>query len=282
MHENFCQNHTNQNQGLSNNLKNITKNSNTQNIPYPIIFIHGLNSNSSTWDEFQLELLQNGLNFGGYIDFINNDDNNYSTNKLVWTESEPEPEADIRYFPDFEYGFNVGDIYFLNFDIDNNGNLWFEDDLFDEMLSNQSAIAKQGVAIGKSVEMILAKTGRDKVILLGHNMGGLATKYLQNTDNWQSDGLPHVAKLTTTGTPHGGSNALGSSFGIEYKSEAIRDLKITDFLEGGFESNVSSDYYNSDVNCNGFENDTFTLTGLNKRDYFSDIDYSCVLEPLFQ
>ena len=257
--------------------KNISKNSNTQNIPYPIIFIHGLNSNSSTWDEFKLELMQNGLNFGGYIDFcLNNDDNNYSTNKLVW----PESDADIRYFPDSEYGFNVGDIYFLNFDIDNNGNLWFEDDLFDEKLSNQSAIAKQGVAVGKAIEMILAKTGRDKVILLGHSMGGLAAReYLQNTDNWQSDGLPHVAKLVTTGTPHGGSNALGGQvFGIDYKSEAIRDLKKSSvFLEGGFESDVSSDYYNNDVNCNGFENDIFSLTGLNYRDYFSDIDYSCVI-----
>jgi len=42
-------------------------------------------------------------------------------------------------------------------------------------------------------------------------MGGLASReYIQNTSNWQSDNVHHVAKLLTVGTPHGGSNASDS------------------------------------------------------------------------
>jgi hypothetical protein len=61
-------------------------------------------------------------------------------------------------------------------------------------------------------------------------------------------------------------------------SEAIRDLKkLSIYLEGGFESSVSSSYFNSDVNCNGISNDGLYVTGLNQRNIFSDIDYSCVI-----
>ena len=59
-----------------------------------------------------------------------------------------------------------------------------------------------------AIYYVLQLTGRDKVILMGHSMGGLAAReYLQNPSNWQLDGQTHVAKLVTTGTPHGGSNA---------------------------------------------------------------------------
>jgi hypothetical protein len=111
-------------------------------------------------------------------------------------------------------------------------------------------------------------------------MGGLASReYLQNTANWQIDGLPHIAKLATTGTPHGGSNMSdgGLFSGIDFSSEAIRDLKkLSVYLEGGFESSVFTSYYNKDINCNGTNSDGLIL-GLNQRTIFSDIDYSCVI-----
>jgi hypothetical protein len=111
-------------------------------------------------------------------------------------------------------------------------------------------------------------------------MGGLASReYLQNTANWQIDGLPHIAKLATTGTPHSGSNAIGGQIlNVDYNSEAIRDLKkLSVYLEGGFESSIATNYYNTDVNCNGFSNDGLNVLGLNQRNIFSDIDYSCVI-----
>jgi len=78
-----------------------------------------------------------------------------------------------------------------------------------DVLSNQSAIAKQGVALKVVIQHVLSLTGRDKVILMGHSMGGLASReYLQNPDNWTDPYINHhVAKLVTTGTPHGGSNS---------------------------------------------------------------------------
>tara|TARA_B110000444_G_scaffold186079_1_gene175208 strand:- start:918 stop:1136 length:219 start_codon:yes stop_codon:yes gene_type:complete len=55
---------------------------------------------------------------------------------------------------------------------------------------------------------VLQVSNRDKVILMGHSMGGLAAReYFQNSFFWQSDGLSHVAKIATLDTPQGGSNA---------------------------------------------------------------------------
>ena len=52
-------------------------------------------------------------------------------------------------------------------------------------LSNQSAIAKQGLALRNVIIYVMQLTGRDKVILMGHSMGGLAAReYLQNPSNW--------------------------------------------------------------------------------------------------
>ena len=49
----------------------------------------------------------------------------------------------------------------------------------------------------------------NKVILVGHSMGGLAAReYIQNSMHWLT-GNHRVAKLVTSGTPHQGSNYSG-------------------------------------------------------------------------
>lgn len=165
------------------------------------------------------------------------------------------------------------------------------------VLSNQSAVAKQGAAVKVAVQRVMQITGKDKVILVGHSMGGLASReYIQNSYNWQADNQHHVAKLLTLGTPHGGSNAsdsgLGWFAGIQTRSEAIRDLKTTyyysgdqgRFLFGGMEVNNSSnmnehltgdDFYNYDVNCNGVIGEN--VQGLNQKPIDNLIDFSCVI-----
>ena len=164
-------------------------------------------------------------------------------------------------------------------------------------MSNQSAIYKQGIAVKKAIERVMQLTGKNKVILVGHSMGGLASRqYLQNSSYWQPDNAHHVAKLLTLGTPHGGSNAsdtgLGWFAGIDTKSEAIRDLKISyyysgdagRFLYGGLEVNNSSnmnehlfgaDFYNYDVNCSGNIGDN--VVGLNSKPIDNNIDFSSVI-----
>lgn len=254
--------------------------------PYPILFIHGLNSSSTTWDASTAYFdSQYSYTFGGRFDFcLNADGNNGTANLNIY----PTAGADIAAF---ETTMINGDYYTLNFNVNTDGSIGTG------ALSNQSAIYKQGIAVKKAIERIMQLTGKNKVILVGHSMGGLASRqYLQNSNYWQPDAAHHVAKLLTLGTPHGGSNAsdigLGWFAGIDTKSEAIRDLKISyyysgdagRFLSGGLEVNNSSnmnehlfgaDFYNYDVNCSGNIGDN--IVGLNQKPIDNYIDFSSVI-----
>lgn len=255
-------------------------------LPYPIIFIHGLNSSSETWNtSTDYYDTQYSFTFGGRFDFcLNADNNNTTTNKNFY----PTAGADIAAF---ESLVQNGDYFYVNFNVNPNGAVGTT------VLSNQSAIAKQGAAVRVAVQRVMEVTGKDKVILVGHSMGGLASReYIQNSYNWQSDNKHHVAKLLTLGTPHGGSNAsdnfLAFMTGTDVSSEAIRDLKTTyyysgeggHFLFGGLEvqnstsmndNSYSPDFYNSDINCNGIVGEN--IQGLNQKSIDNLIDFSCVI-----
>jgi len=258
-----------------------------QKLPYPVIFIHGLNSSSSTWNA-TTDFMDTayGLTYGGRIDFcLNQDGNNSTTNKNLW----PAAGADVALYTSLN-NLVVGDYYYLNFDVGSNGVFHPNGGSYD-VISNEQAIAKQGLAVKWAVSMVLQKTGRDKVILMGHSMGGLASReYLQNSALWQADGQHHVAKLVTTGTPHGGSNstAFGLS-GIDENSEAVRDLRTSyyytgkagAYLFGGTESlpymwdRFCCYFYNADVNCNGTTGEN--IAGLNQKSIYTNLDYSCII-----
>jgi pimeloyl-ACP methyl ester carboxylesterase len=253
-----------------------------QNLPYPIILMHGLNGNDTTWYPF-LRDVQNyfGFSYGGNFDFCLNQDGDVSNSNLI---------PDVRDWTD-TIQIGKGDLYTVNFNIDNFGNKYIS-----SSKSNQSAIVKQGFAISNIIKQVLTKTGREKVVLAGHSMGGLTCReYLQNNNRWQVDGKHHVAKLFTNGTPNGGSNStafgLGSILGtgVDEKSEAVRDLRRTYaisgdsgvYLFGGIETyssinnNILFNYHNVDVNCNGVEGNS--IIGLNKKTIPLDISYSCVI-----
>lgn len=275
---------------ISNEVQKMGGGSSTnQHLPYPVIFIHGLNSDFSVWHD-QRDALVNGLaglSFGGYYNYcLNYDGNNSTANKLVY----PVAGADIAYF---NLASPVAaDYYIVNFDIDNYGRPRYNPN-FTDVLSNESAISKQGVALSRIIAMVLNLTGRDKVVLMGHSMGGLAAReYVQNPSNWQPDGQHHVAKLVTTGTPHGGYEGVDPvPGGIDWQSEAYRDLK-TDYyvsgangvyLFGGYENydvidnNFLFNFYNVDVNCNGVNADNTYVTGLNQKTWQSNLDYSYII-----
>ncbi len=278
-----------------NNYNLLERNSLTinQKLPYPIIFIHGLNSNSAVWTDLGNQLINSGLNFGGRIDFCLNDDGNNSlSNKNLY----PTLGADIALFTNSTTDLTVADFYLLNFDINNVGNLFTSDDgsPFNDMLSNEASIVKQGVALKYAIQIVMQKTGRDKVILMGHSMGGLcAREYLQNPTNWQPDGNHHVAKLITTGTPHGGFTGINAAIitGIDDRSEAYRDLKKNYtisgdngvYLYGGYENystmnnNLLYNFYNVDVNCNGIDTDNTLITGINQKNLYNNVDYAYII-----
>lgn len=268
-----------------------TERNQSQLLPYPIIFVHGLNSNSATWDSTTMWMDSvYGFAFGGRFDFcLNYDADETKANKRFNTT-----DADMALF---QGTIVPGDYYTVNYDVDTTGafhpSYWSS--AFVE--SNQSAIAKQGYALKWAIEKVLQVTGREKVILMGHSMGGLASReYLQNVYNWQDDGQTHVAKLTTTGTPHGGSNStayhLGFVVGMDEQSEAVRDLRRTFyysldsgvFLYGGLElqddsthmyDSYFSDFNNVDVNCNGIDSDM--VVGLNHKPLGTDLEYTCII-----
>ncbi len=245
--------------GLESSLERNSLTTQTK-LPYPIIFVHGLYSSASTWDATKNLLINSfGLTYGGEFNAnLNYDGSQFTSNSL----------EDTYLFNPNSSTISGADFYMVNFNVTS-------------ILSNQSAIVKQGYILKDIVMAVMQLTGKNKVVLMGHSMGGLASReYLQNTANWQIDGLPHVAKLATTGTPHGGSNMTDGNLysDIDFSSEAIRDLKkLSVYLEGGYESSVPTTYYNSDVNCNGIPNDGLYVLGLNERTIFSDIDYSCVI-----
>jgi len=252
----------------------------TSTIPYPIIFVHGLVGAETTWGEMGTFLYSGNRTY----DVCLNHDKNNSTASLI-------------------EGFN-GDIYYLGWRGNgSNSRIYavnFDNERFPlaghetHYLSNQAAIFKQGKALRKVIEAVLeeeSEEGRqtDKVILVGHSMGGLAIReYLQrgNGINWidpnVSDGHK-VAKVVTIGTPHRGSNA--NKFGIEEifskvnnNSEAVRDLRYYGlnftgvYLFGGYEYDLNNPlgdlipenlFYNHDIDCNTSPNSDLII-GINE------------------
>lgn len=255
-----------------------------QNIPYPIIFIHGLIGANTTWNELISSMKSTyAWSYGGNMNFCLNYDQNLATANKANDYHDFTNVAAL--YPD--------DYYTVNFDVNYDGTPYINSA---NNQSNQSAIVKQGLAIRDAIRHVLQITGKDKVILVGHSMGGLAAReYLQNPSIWQEPNVSHhVAKLLTIGTPHGGSNATDFHIGIfqgDLSSEAVRDLRARylisnqpgAYLFNGAENHDylndlpgnGYDFYNIDVNCNGIEGDY--ITGINEKQIPINMSYSCII-----
>jgi len=275
----------------------------TGSAPYPIIFVHGLDSYDSTWTQTMDTLakyLASPYSSNSVGHFVLNawgeeygyDVTNYKGNNNVLGDL----DDDVQYYTS---DIANGSIFAVNFK-----NFW---DwtlpaiyLYDaatplgdnQSLSNQSSIYKQGYALKVMIQKVLSVTGAQKVILVGHSMGGLAIReYLQRQEGGQhkwwlyptaADGH-RVARVVTIGTPHLGSNYMNLKNGKipSPYSEAIRDLRydyddltghapnpsLDDgvYLFGGVETYVPTSFHNQDVNCNGYIGDA--IDGINDGDY---------------
>ena len=321
----------------------------TPKTPYPIIFIHGINSNHKTWQRTSVYGIIDFLTDGG-TPLVNGGNINISLDyQRNATHLNTTKEQDVHLFSINPF---AGDIYTVNFDVhatsgdftrkypdygtilaELNGSIVFDwqtqifisnPDLFkifdiirigDELMEvigvdivnnelivnrgvlgseatmhivvppvptyvynlstegNHASIAKQGFGLKKAINIIKQVTGAEKVILVGHSMGGLAAREYIQSEYYEND----VAKVITIGTPHKGSditvvpNIIMAWFGsIDGKSEAARDLRTNIqliypipgvYLFGGSEDMITG-YYDKDVNCNGTENDY--IHGLNQ------------------
>lgn len=260
--------------------------------PYPILFVHGLNGSNLDWAIVTGELsLGRGWSLAPFFDAsLNSDPHSTRLEDDVVTLFSNQSNC---------CGEEASDdnVFLVNFDVaydPSTGEVTpYEGNGLGRSNSNESAIIKQGHALELAIEQVLEATGEEKVVLVGHSMGGLAIReYLQRQ---APDGDPRwwvnpgefeghrVARVVTYGTPHLGSNTGVSDFldwcglvSIDCDSEAVRDLRWRyaskqkgRYLYGGSEQVLKEAegdppnfiYYNYDINADGDESDD--IRGIN-------------------
>lgn len=272
-------------------LSGISNVSASADSPYPVIFIHGLNSDDQTWDATITQLSNSWTTSSQHVlhavlNARGGDTTFYFTDVIF-------PLLDQSGNP--VNTISPSNIYRVNF-----GNFWNRDAsdpriiLYSNSLpgssqspSNQSAIYKQGYALSIVIDSVLRVTGADKVILAGHSMGGLAIReYLQRRESgvpkwwvepWDTLNGHRVAKVVTTGTPHLGTNTTSIPLlTIDNNSEAMRDMRFSytngqtaAYLFSNSELNVTTNFYNRDINCNNSTGED--IMGLSQSNTFSSL-----------
>ncbi len=286
------------------------------NLPYPVIFVHGLVGSDETFDETMCYLRDHdALGPINVFDVVLNADNDTEealmSEDVKWEDFEFGPWYDRRDIyagrrnyeedvDDYSFYWSPSNIFAINFKEERiKGAAGTLSDYFD--YSDQAAIFKQGYALNKMIKEVLDYTGAEKVVLVGHSMGGLCIReYLQRTNssglhvNWIDPYSPDghkVARVATYGTPHLGSNAgfdpsknykdtLNKSLLPDENTEANRDLlweyddtncsglKQGIYMFGGNEACIDGDFDNRDINCDGDEYDD--ITGINESYYSKD------------
>lgn len=189
-------------------------------VPYPIIFVHGLTGGHTTWGAWKKTWTDRGFKFGGRLSYHLEFDDNLKYCNF---------NQDLRRFT---RPIQQGDFYIVNFNTDYDGNDLGEGifSFINQTNSNQAAVIKQGYVLRDVIQQVLAVTKKEKVVLVGHSMGGLAIReYLQNPTFWVAQNSHRVAKYVSVGTPHHGSNftgfGLGELKGMDEESDAVRDLR---------------------------------------------------------
>jgi len=240
---------------------------------YPIVFVHGFGGDATSFKTiYESEL--DGIWLGGHDVFnavlnANTGTNIFGSDNIVDDDKVDDKilykdDDVIIQFTDEKNDLRYSCLYVINFN-----NYWNENPSNPEIKnsdesnfnaknnpgttdkpdsrSNQSSAYKQGYVLGRAIEKILDVTGKSKVIIVAHSMGGIASReYLQRKENginkWWADKKKEkiksghgVAKLFTVGTPHRGSNfhltdVLSSNLdnigGFIVNSEAARDLRF--------------------------------------------------------
>ena len=153
---------------------------------YPVIFVHGYSGSGKSWEEARKMLQERQFVFGGHFDL-----------RGAWIGSNKQKILEQKAYKTLT-GFKTGDFYTISF-TDNDELTFYE----------------QGKELKLVIDAVKAINKADKVILVGHSMGGLAARaYVQYPDLYEND----VHALVTMATPH-----LGSFLGNVY--DLAHDIK---------------------------------------------------------
>ena len=274
--------------------------------PYPVLFVHGYTGSQDSWQPFT-EHPDVGALWGPLADVFHAVLNAYEDEERIAGPDGVLDTPDDDVLVAFANRSNVlapGCIYASNWE-----NWWNEDPadpqieinggdspggiFASESDSNEEAAQKQGYALGRMIGAVLAANpSKDRVVLVGHSMGGLAIReYLQRRDaagapQWwvdpaQADGH-RVARVLTVATPHRGSNLLGNPLRTgrdgapDINSAAVRDLRQSyacifcdgpgPYLFGGAEGGIAAGFHTDDVDLDGDESSAITGINIDGRD----------------
>ena len=177
-----------------------------------------------------------------------------------------------------------------------NGKIWVEPKKIKRGLfytvtfsSSQLAITQQGKELAEAVKRVKEANQDTKVILIGHSMGGLASREYLQSDYYAND----VAGFISVGTPHRGSNfdlkkpelklvpkfIRNLKWKVDDKGDAVRDLRQDSiYLNGGNETNSPDDYRSKDVNVNGkIDDNIYGLNSFQDKPLPKDVYYAAII-----
>lgn len=149
---------------------------------YPIVFVHG--HSAMSWNSLEYSI--NG--FAAFEDWLT--DEGYVPVGILLPESNPDAVA-AGDWGKIRKPIMVRSSYYRGVYDDNGRTIGKQQD---------QRITTYGDRLADIVAMVKERTGRDKVILITHSMGGLVARSFIN-----DDGAEDVHKLVTIGTPHHGT-----------------------------------------------------------------------------
>ena len=177
----------------------------TSDINYPIIFVHGHSARSKEYPDYSINAFQE---FQNKLKL----ENIYS-NKGILLPSAKEFSLDKGIWGKSDIPISVRTTYYLGV-YDKYGSIIGSED--------EKSITEYGSRLKNVVDVVKHHTGKKKVILIAHSMGGLVSRsYIKN-----SGGSNDVYALITIGTPNHGVDGKES----QYNKDAAVLLKI---LMGG-------------------------------------------------
>ncbi|MEW6609410.1 MAG: hypothetical protein AB1414_18525, partial [bacterium] len=177
--------------GNKTNGQEITWGSCTTYAPMPVLFIHGINSNASTWETATKELEKyfgyRWMRYDGK--YITPDPHFYPVTYDEKNPNAPQNKVVKHYLEAFDYGGEKGTGSFNHLDT------------YSEPLKKLIEGDDNSPGILKSYYGANYNPDTDKLIIVAYSQGGLiARHYIQEKEGWK-----RVKRLITIGTAHAGS-----------------------------------------------------------------------------